>query len=172
MGIGSAMIYIFAFGPEYFKLGYAKRCPYQRKSQGFWHNQHPDALCHKLDQCQLLHLWEGPQKLEEALHAALAPDCGEFYLVARLEEVVSFLANVLEPLPLPEDPGLLPWPPKKKPCCGRKRDGFERADHAARSFVTKGQTAPCDRCGRVVNVRKDKLKEHHKSAVCIKGSGK
>ncbi len=159
------MLYIFDFGP-YFKLGFAGRCPYQRQSDGFWHNKHPAVLCHRLDQCRLIHLWEGSLDLEQALHNALIPDCGEFFLAARLPEVLSFLVLVLEPLPLPEDPQLKPRTPRKKRCCGRDDDGFERADHAARSMVTKGKKAPCSLCGRVVSVRKDKLKQHQKSALC------
>jgi len=38
--------------------------------------------------------------------AALVGDCGDFFLATRLHEVQSFLANVLEPLPLPAEPTL------------------------------------------------------------------
>ena len=159
------MIYIFSFGP-FFKMGYASLGPYERKAMGFWHNKHPEALCHRLDQCTLLHLYTGSEAMEKVLKAALVPDCGEFFLAARLQEVVGFLALCLEPLPLPEDPQLEPFPPRKKPCCGGEHGGFERAEHAARSFATKGKEAPCSRCGRVVSIRTDTLKRHQKRPIC------
>ena len=162
------VIYIFNFG-SYFKVGYAAVCPYQRLALGYWHCKHPRELCGQLERCSLLCLYAGSLALEQAVHAALGPDCGEFYLAARLPEVLHFLALVLEPLPLPEDPQLTPQTPKLKPCCGGSRHGFQRLEHASRSFTTAGRTAPCPRCGRVVSVRKDKLKEHQQRASCGRG---
>ena len=154
---------MFAF-PGYFKLGFAS-CPYRRKAMGFWHNSHPSELCGRLDQCTLTHLFEGTEPLELALHALLLPDKGEFYRAERLE-VLRFLSHVLEPLPLPADPRLQPWAPKLKPCCGGCNRGFQRDEHARRSYVTKGNKAPCGICGSAVSVRHDKLKQHQLSKAC------
>jgi len=160
-------IYVFDFGP-YIKLGWTGPGPYERLAAGFWHVKHPRALCKRLDQCELLHLWEGSLKLERALHDLLLPDCGEFYRKERLPEMVSFLANVLEPLALPRDPCLQPRTPRKLVCCDPCRDfpEYRREDHAKRSMATKDRKAPCRLCGRLVAVRSDKLKQHQKSAGC------
>ena len=188
------MIYIFAFGASWVKMGYTGRGPYERRQFGFWHNRHPPALCGRLDQCELVALFAGDEPTEKALHAALQPwtplgataakaaakaaakrrpkrrskrrSPGEFYPASRLESVLALLRCTLEPLPLPEDQGLAPKPPRKKPCCGVYHYGFERADHAARSFATKGKKGPCPVCGRLVSIRRDKLKLHQKSARC------
>ena len=160
------MLYVFAFGTSWVKLGYTCRGPYERRQFGFWQNAHPPALCGRLDECELVALFAGDEPTEKALHAALQPSIGEFYPASRLEAILGLLRCALEPLPVPEDPRLEPIPPRKKPCCGGDHGGFERAEHAARSFATKGRTAPCDRCGIVVSIRKDKLKQHQKSARC------
>ena len=163
---GSSMIYVFAF-PGFFKIGYAS-CPYRRKAMGFWHNKHPSELCGRLDQCTLIHLFEGAIELEEALHKVLqgGKKVTEFYGNERLPDVLQFLSHVLEPLPLPADPGLQPWAPKLKPCCGGCNRGFQRDEHARRSYATKGQKAPCGICGIAVSVRHDKLKQHQLSKAC------
>ena len=46
------MIYVFAFGDAYVKMGYHRSCPYRRRAEGFWHNVHPQALCGALDKCE------------------------------------------------------------------------------------------------------------------------
>jgi len=160
-------IYIFDFGP-YIKLGWTSPGPYERLAAGFWHVKHPRVLCKRLDQCELLHLWEGSLKLERAIHELLLPDCGEFYRKERLPEIVSFLKNVLEPLVLPRDPGIQPWTPRMCVCCDPLRAFPEcnREDHARRSVATKGQKAACRLCGKLVAIRTDKLKQHQNSAGC------
>ena len=161
------MIYVFLFR-GYFKLGYTSSCPYHRRAMGFWHNKHPKALCGRLDQCTLTHLYEGTLELEGALHEVLRDAGGgsEFYGIEHLPEVLRFLSHVLEPLPLPLDPQLQPWAPKLKPCCGGYNRGFQRDEHARRSYATKGQKAPCGICGSAVSVRHDKLKQHQLSKAC------
>ena len=161
------MIYVFLF-PGYIKLGFTSGCPYRRAAMGFWHNNHPKELCGRLAQCTLTHLYEGTLELEQALHAVLR-GTGEFYAIERLPEVLRFLSAVLEPLPLPQDPQLQPWAPRLKPCCGGDNRGFERDDHARRSFATKGKKAPCEICGSAVSVRRDKLKQHQLTQACRAG---
>ena len=92
------MLYIFAFGDEWLELGFTSSCPSRRRQQGFWHNVHPPALCGRLDQCALLAAFARDEALEKALHSALAPERGEFYPAARLQEIPSLLGNALEPL--------------------------------------------------------------------------
>ncbi len=103
------MIYIFGFD-SYFKMGYA-RCPWLRAEGGFWCNIHPRALCGKLADAELLCAFEGDEPLERALHSILVPDACEFYAMSRLDDVLSFLALALEPLPLPSRPTRPPMPP-------------------------------------------------------------
>ena len=165
--LSDGFIYVFDFGP-FVKLGWTRPGPYERLATGFWHVKHPPVLCERLDQCELLHLWEGCLELEQALHELLLPDCGEFYRRGRLPEIVSFLANVLEPLALPRDPGLQARTPRMLVCCDpcRAFPEYRREDHARRSVATKNVKAPCRLCGRLVAVRSDKLKQHQKSTGC------
>jgi len=53
-----AMLYVFAFGDDWIKVGFTARCPFQRRRHGFWHNVHPTELCGRLGDCELLHLFE------------------------------------------------------------------------------------------------------------------
>ena len=162
------MIYIFAF-PGFFKLGYAS-CPHRRRAMGFWHNSHPPGLCGRLGECTLTHLFEGTEDLERALHALLLPDHGEFYVEERLPGVLAMLALTLEPLPLPSEahlaPQSQPLASMLRPCCGGDHGGFQRDDHARRSYATRGEKAPCGVCGRVVSIRHDKLKQHQRTKAC------
>ena len=165
-------IYIFGYG-DWVKMGYTSEGPFERKARGFWHDSHPRALCGRLDDCRLLHYWSGSLPLEEALHKVLVSDCpnSEFYRAERLPEILDFLGNVLEPLVLPEDPGLEQWPPRKLNCCDpdRRFQEFRREEHGCRSYATKGRTAPCGLCGAVVSIRTDKLKQHQRTAKCQRG---
>ena len=164
-------IYLFDFGDAWVKLGYAAKGPYERKARGFWHLQHPPDLCLRLDECRLLRLWSGSFELEKALHKVMVGDCGEFYRAERLPEIVAFLGNALEPLELPPDPGLEPWPPRKLNCCDpmRRHPDFRREEHGNRAFLTKGKTAPCRLCRSDVSVRFDKLKQHQATQKCQRG---
>jgi hypothetical protein len=159
------LLYLFSFD-GWVKLGVAS-CPYQRLQRGFWHCVHPPALCGKLDQAKLMRLWAGDYAIEQALHAALLPDCGEFYPADHTEEIITFLDHVLEPLPLPPPQKVQCCKPVKRACClGRALDGKGREDHMYRSLATKGKTAPCPRCGLQISIRNDKLKAHQKSKNC------
>ena len=159
----AAMIYIFAWA-SHFKLGYAA-CPWRRLASGFWHDLHPLALCGLLGDPELLYAFEGEQELEMAMHGVLGPAIGEFYDRARLEDTVSFLRLVLEPMPLPERPMLYIWPRRLRPCCGGDNGGYQRDDHMRRARATKGKTRPCERCGKKISVRVDHWKSHAKRCV-------
>ena len=116
------MIYVFSFD-THFKIGYAAKCPRRRLSAGFWHNVHPLELCGKLDQATLLFLFDGDEKLEHSMHAALVPDIGEFYSMDRMGDVMDFLRRVLVPLPIPDRPRLYARPPAQAPLlrCRQRR---------------------------------------------------
>ena len=158
------VVYLFSFD-GYVKLGVAK-CIYERLRRGFWHNVHPEALCGKLASPTLLRLWAGDHAIEQALHASLQSERGEFYPAERTEELTSFIDNVLEPLPLPLLPKIECCPVKRACCLGRALDGKSREDHMLRSLATRGKTAPCPKCGKHVSIRNDKLKAHQKSKNC------
>lgn len=158
------MIYIIIFG-SYFKLG-ACADPGERMTRGFWHNTHPPELCGKLGDFTLLQLYEGCLSLERALHEILVPDVGEFYKTERLDTVLHFLELVLAQSTRASHVSHVRKPTDssrerdRKPCCGGQHGGFERDDHMRRSFVTKGRKAPCERCGKMLSVRRDKVKQH------------
>ena len=166
------VLYIFEF-PAYVKLGLAKRCPYERLQRGFWHNRHPPELCNRLDDVRLLHMFEGGLAEEQALHSALGPCCGEFYASHRLPELLSLIRCMLEELPLPPEPPVRLTPDHMKSGCCKRVSGLEtdqvcnRPDHEQRSLATRGKKAPCQRCGKLVSVRHDKLKQHQKSRACV-----
>ena len=161
------VLYVFVFPSGWSKMGFAAQCPYKRLDTGFWHCVHPQELCGHLDDCTLTHLFAGNHDIEMALHAALSPDVGEFYAPGRAEEVVALMQMALDPLPLPPPrPRLAIGKPNLRPCCGAQNAGYQRDDHRRRGFVTKGKSAPCAKCGKLVSVRSDKLKQHQRSSSC------
>ena len=161
------VLYVFAFRHGWIKMGFATACPYKRLDMGFSHCVHPPALCGHLDECTLTHLFSGGLDIEQALHAALVPDAGEFYGPGRVDEVVALMQAALDPLPLPPPrPRQAVGRPNLRSCCRSQSSGYQRDDHRRRGFVTKGQTAPCGRCGKLVSVRSDKLKQHQRSSSC------
>ena len=176
------VLYLFDFG-EFVKLGVAG-CLQKRIARGFWHNRHPEELCNKLDDPILLRLWDGDWKIEQALHDYLrfeygefspaeraeeekSKDKNEFYRAEHTKEITEFIDTVLQPLPLPLMPKITCCKPVKRNCClERSLDGKTREDHMFRSLATKGKTAPCPKCGKIVSIRNDKLKAHQKSRNC------
>ena len=155
------MIYVFSFD-THFKIGYAATCPWRRLSAGFWHNVHPLELCGKLDQATLLFLFDGDEKLEQAMHAALHPCVGELYPMERLGSVMDFLRRVLEPLPITDRPRLHDRPPRKRPCCGADNGGYQRDDHHRRALACNGKTSECEKCKRPISIRNDHQANHVK----------
>jgi len=153
------MIYIFVW-ESHFKLGSCND-PFERLERGFWHDVHPVELCGKLDDCRLAHLFKGDLQFEQILHELLIPDCGEFYRLRRFEEILHVLQLCLDAVELPETrrPSVRSMT-IKRPCCGGQHGTFQRDDHMRRSFVTKGKKAPCQRCGKMLSVRRDKVKQH------------
>ena len=148
-------------------MGFAAECFYKRLDRGFWHCVHPPALCGHLDECTLTHLFSGGSDIEQALHAALGADAGEFYRPGRVDEVVALMQAALDPLPLPSPrPRQVGGKPNMRSCCGSQNAGYQRDDHRRRGYVTKGKTAPCAKCGKLVSVRTDKLKQHQRSSSC------
>ena len=163
------LLYLFQCYDGWVKLGVAKD-PYKELQRGFWHKVHPVELCNKLEQAKLMHVWAGDWATEQALHAALKAEKahGEFYPAGRTKEIVDFVNNVCEPLPLPPEPQQMQFSqPVKRACClGRALGGHTREDHMMRSLATKGKRAPCPRCGNMVSVRKEHLQKHQRGKSC------
>ena len=164
------LLYLFQCHDGWLKLGVAAACPYKELQRGFWHKVHPKELCNKLQTAKLMRVWAGDYATEQALHAALVtnPDHGEFYPAERTKEIVDFVDNVCEPLELPPEPQQMQFSqPIKRACClGRALGGHTREDHMCRSLATRGKTAPCPRCGKLISVRNDKLKQHQLGKSC------
>ena len=121
------MIYVLRFG-QWVKVGWTDCFP-QRALKGFWDNKHPKTrhpdgtddwgdlgLCFKLDDYEVIKLFEGgSKKFEEKLNKAV-PGVGEFHLeVFSLPWILEALQH-LEELP---PPGKIECErPERKPCCG------------------------------------------------------
>ena len=167
------VIYIFQFPAGWVKMGVAKHCPSQRLERGFWNNRHPPELCNRLDEVRLLHLFEGGVAEELALHAALVPDCGEFYLERRLPEIVHRIQLTQAELILPQVRYPVPAQDRMKSGCCKRAAGLvtnqtcNRPDHEERGVATRGKKAPCHCCGKLVSVRFDKIKQHQKTQGCM-----
>ena len=79
------MIYILRFG-QWIKVGWTDCWP-RRAARGFWHNVHPTTeefgelgLCKRLDDYEVLHIFDGGTKVyEEKLNKSM-PWVGEFHL--------------------------------------------------------------------------------------------
>ena len=161
------MLYIFECVGGWHKVGISATCPWERfRKFSFWHMRHDPALCNRLGfkDVQLVFLFEGGADEEAALHQQHPPDVSEFYRPGRLPEILAALSH-LAPLPLPPRPAELNERKWKRGCCLGLSEN-RRANHVARAARTNGETAPCAKCGRIVSIRKDKLKQHQRSMVC------
>ncbi len=107
-------------------------------------------------------LFECGLRLGQGLHCAVGPDVGEFYPIARLEEVMSLLRTILVPVPFPVRPPLYFIVAEKKPCCGGEHGGFQREDHQMRSLACKGKKRECEKCKRQISIRRDHRENHNK----------
>ena len=70
---------------DWYKVGWAKD-PLQRMANGFWDNQHPDALCGKLgsDSFNIVGIWAGATRGDDAAFKKKFPgDVGEFFRAPR-----------------------------------------------------------------------------------------
>ena len=68
--IKAAMLYIFAAGPDWVKMGYTgQSSAWYRVAKGFWTNDHPEQLCGQLgaEDLELLSVFGGDRKVEAAL---------------------------------------------------------------------------------------------------------
>ena len=80
------MLYILQFR-DFIKLGWTTNWP-QRARRGFWHVVYPPELCGKLNQYEVIHMFEGgSQELEKALHKSLR-GVGEFYTETQLSHIL------------------------------------------------------------------------------------
>ena len=134
------------------KLGWSGQ-PFQRIANGFWDNVHPPTLCGKLgpEHLHIVGVWRASKMEEQALHARLIPDCGEWYPEDRQEEIRAALE------PFPSQP-LQPLPPQnqhdksnnKRACC----TGFTHdCAHCGQTFATgrhwkRHRDQPPQRCQR------------------------
>jgi hypothetical protein len=121
------MLYVFkVLDTPFVKMGFTSTCPYRRIAAGFWSNVHPRCCCGKLgwSDLQLLALYRGTKKQEKAVHMAVPPTMGEFWLDEELEQLLSTLGGLAEALPLPERPAGPPQVDRheeKLQCCGGRR---------------------------------------------------
>ena len=170
------MIYLVSFA-THFKVGYATNMA-GRTGRGFWHDLHPPSLCRRLDEFVLEYVFQGSLDIEKALHAALRPDIGEFYVAARFAEVSQFLFNVLEFLSAPRwtaSSGIFDRRSLRhayrlgdlRRCCGGRSVAYVTGDHQRRAMVTVGQRRACTICGKQVSIRQDHLKRHQRSFNCV-----
>ena len=117
------MIYILRFG-QWIKVGWTDCWP-RRAARGFWHLVHPTTeefgelgLCKRLDDYEVLHIFDGGTKgYEEKLNKSM-PWVGEFHLeVFSLPWVLEALREHLQELPLPV--GKIECEiPVPRECCG------------------------------------------------------
>lgn len=159
-------LYIFQLEHGWCKFGVSAGCPWVRyERHGFWGLQHPPCLCGKLgpDHVDLIYVFRGGLAEEAAIKASHPPDMSEFYL-NRLDELLAACAQ-FERLPLPPRPPIINERKDMRGCC-LELGNSKRQSHVLRSHVTKGKKEPCPLCGKVVAVRRDKLKAHQASSAC------
>ena len=128
------MLYLLQF-EGFVKFGWAKRWP-QRAMRGFWHLKHPPELCGKLDNYEIIKLFEGgSEEFEKSVHKSFK-GVGEFYPETLLPKLLEMLTD------FEESP--IPFTPKcqlvvKKACCGGTKHvcfgcstTFSRREHLMR----------------------------------------
>ena len=115
------MLYVFAVvDSQYFKFGFtAQSNPWNRIQKGFWTNLHPTELCGKLgsEQFQLIHLFEGDEKLERAMQSIFPPHAGEFWKDEDLDDFVWMLKLTTQEIPIPPRPRFIETDIEKLACC-------------------------------------------------------
>ena len=94
------MLYIFkVVDLSWFKFGFTdQKNPWNRIQTGFWTNVHPMELCGKLgaEQFQLIHLFEGDEKLERAIQSIFPPYVGKCWNDEDLNDFVWMLKLITE----------------------------------------------------------------------------
>ncbi len=168
------MLYVFkVLDSPFVKMGYTDGCPYRRIATGFWSNVHPEACCGKLgwSSLQLLALYTGSKEQEQAVKEAVPPTKGEFWPEEMLEQLLSTLGGLAQPLPLPERPSEPPPVVRRQEklvCCGGERypcircdKTFRRYHHLVQHRESHGDNrVTCSRCG--IRVLRRNLKPHHR----------
>ena len=113
------MLYIFKV-VGFFKFGYTNQInPWNRMQTGFWTNVHLKELCGKLDpeNFELIHLFEGDEKLERAMQSIFPSHCGEFWKADDLDDFVWMQKLIADQIPLPPRPCFIQTDVEKLPCC-------------------------------------------------------
>ena len=87
------MIYVLQF-KGWVKFGWALDWP-RRALRGFWHLRHPPELCKKLDEYEVVALFEGgSEELEKNLHRSLGCRVGEFHPETDLAAILEALNHL------------------------------------------------------------------------------
>ena len=115
------MLYIFkVVDSPFFKFGFTDQTnPWNRIQNGFWTNVHPKELCGKLgfQNFNLLHVFEGDEKLERAMQRIFPPHAGEFWNDEDLSDFVWLLKLITIEMRIPPRPCFIETDVEKLACC-------------------------------------------------------
>ena len=128
------MLYIFkVVDLPFFKFGFTDETnPWNRIQNGFWTNVHPKELCGKLgfQNFNLLHVFEGDEKLERAMQSIFPPHAGEFWKDEDLSDFVWLLKLITIEMRIPP-----------RPC-------FQYTEHVEKLACCTGVYHVCWTCGK------------------------
>ena len=132
------MLYILKLEGGFVKVGYTKQFE-TRAKRGYWHCKHPTELCERLDDYELIHLYECTEAIEKKIHLSLHERIGEFYKEEHLKKIIDMIHEYkLQELPFPvfltKCQNIV-----KQACCGGKMHQcyncekvFKRSEHLYR----------------------------------------
>ena len=139
------VLYIFQVSDTNFvKMGFTSGNPWNRISDGFWKQVHPEQCCGKLgwDDLQLIHMCPGTLQNEAFIKEQIPPEQGEFWPRERLD----LLLLAMKVLAIGEhncsnEDWELPLPPRPARAAPRHRE--EKLECCG------GELLPCYGCGKM-----------------------